>query len=995
MIRASLRGLSLFLLLFLSCHATAQYRFDNWNTKEGLPQNTISAITQTRDGYLWLATYDGLVRFDGVRFTIFDKSNSRSIQSNRLNSLYEDSAGALWIGTQLGGITRYINGEFKTFTTADGLPDSTVWQIQQDESGQLTAVTRQGVSCFDGTRFNPCLPSLPARSMNLYFGPSGARWVASPEKLERLKHGVTTDFSFRWRQSYPYTRQALEDKSGDLWIGVEGQTLYRVQGDQLTRYENNKQSIVPQNEKIEVFWTTTGEDSDGNIWFGQSGEGIVTVFNRRTGTMNSFGKAQGLNGNGVTCFFRDREGTLWLGTSNNGLYRVTKTFMRTYSTADGLVGNNVYPIYEDRLGQVWIGTDRGLDRFKDGSITNISGSAEFNLNGAQSIFEDRGQNMWLGFAGRACYLKNGVVNDQTDRLSQTTPNVIKQDRHGVIWFGTETGLLRMENQQITRVDLKLSPTLSAVRDIHEDRQGVLWVATNGGLVKITNNSIVTLTVTDGLVSDTVRTITEDDDGTLWVGTYDGGISRFKNGRFANFTTANGLFSNGAFRILEDGRGNFWISSNRGIYRVAKQQLIDVADGKAQTVTSIAYGSEDGMLNTECNGGRQPAGIKTRDGRLWFPTQQGVVVIDPDAVPFNPVPPPVVIETVKIENQVVPIKDGTVEVRPGQTNLEISYAGLSLLKGDQTRFKYQLSGLYPDWIDAGTRRTVYFSYLPPGTYTLTVIAANSDGVWNNNGQSIKLIVIAPFYRTWWFAALLAIGGIALAAVVYKIRVSQLEREKRRQEIFSRKLIDLQENERKRIAGELHDSLSQNLVIIKNRAMISLKEPDDPGQAFEQLEEIADAAGQSLSEVREIAYNLRPFQIDRLGLTKSIEALARKTSTPRLEVSTKLDNIDGVLIPEMEINLYRIVQEGLNNIIKHSEASNAAVEISRREKEVEIVIRDNGKGFQADSRRTESQNGGGFGLLGITERARILGCSPQIESQPGRGLTIALRIKTDRS
>ncbi|MDQ3798440.1 MAG: histidine kinase, partial [Acidobacteriota bacterium] len=458
-----------------------------------------------------------------------------------------------------------------------------------------------------------------------------------------------------------------------------------------------------------------------------------------------------------------------------------------------------------------------------------------------------------------------------------------------------------------------------------------------------------------------------------------------------YTTADGLFNNGAFRILEDSRGNFWISSNRGIYRVSRAELNDFADGKISAVTSIAYGTQDGMLNAECNGGRQPAGVKTRDGRLWFPTQQGVVAVNPDSIPFNSSAPPVVIESIEIDNKAVSLNQPAIEIQPGQSNLEISYTGLSLIKSDQVRFKYKLAGLDDEWIDAGTRRTAYYSYLPPGEYVFTVIAANSDGVWNTQGKSIAVSVVPPFYRTWWFISVSALGVFALALAGYSVRVSQLKREKRRQEAFSRRLMELQENERKRIAGELHDSLSQNLVIIKNRALISLQQRERAEQAFEQLEEIADAAAESLSEVREIAHNLRPFQIDRLGLTKAIEALIRKANTPELSVTAELDEIDGVFAPEMEINLYRVIQESLNNIIKHAAASEANVKITKSDKMIEITIQDNGRGFDAALTQSgESENGSGFGLVGITERARILGSIPVIESAAGKGTKIYLRV-----
>lgn len=963
-----------------------QYRFDSWDTEDGLPQNTVYAMTQTRDGYLWLTTYDGLVRFDGVRFTVFDKSNTKGILSNRFTSIYEDTEGALWIGTEYGGLVRYTDGEFKTFDYRDGLPSKSLRYIQQDNEGNLVVSTDTGIFCLRNNKFEPCISSEWARYFRVYWSKSGAKWIMDKNGLNKIKNGNTIHHPIQWRENAVDEIQFFEDSGGDLWIGAADATIYRITDDGTIRYSREGERVEKGTVTINALGSATGADADGNIWLSNSGGGGVVVFNPQTRDFKQFTTADGLSSNQIKSFFTDREGTLWIGTNNRGLNRVTKQFIRTISDKDGMKKTNVYPVLEDSAGNVWVGADEGLSRIKDGIITNYE-----QFGGVQALYEDREGRVWIGFDHQSGYFKDDKFTEMSDILRNVAFTSIHQDKTGVFWFGGDDGFVHFKDGKATHYTTQDGLPSNEVKLVHEDRNGTIWLATYAGLVQIKDDKFVTLTEADGLVSNRVRTITEDADGTFWIGTYDGGISRFRGGKFFNFTTANGLFNNGAFRILEDSRGNFWISSNRGIYRVSKKELNDFADGKIPSVTSVAYGTQDGMLNTECNGGRQPAGVKTRDGRLWFPTQQGVVVVDPEAIPFNSSPPPVVIESIEIDNKAVSLNQTAIEIEPRQSNLEIAYTGLSLIKSDQVRFKYKLAGLSDEWIDAGTRRTAYFSYLPPGNYTFTVIAANSDGVWNTEGKQVRVRVVPPFYRTWWFISLLAFSVAVLTLSVYKIRVSQLKQEKKRQEDFSRRLIDLQENERKRIAGELHDSLSQNLVIIKNRAMISLQGRDQAEQAFEQLEEIADAAAESLSEVREIAHNLRPFQIDRLGLTKAIEALIRKANTPELSVAAELDEIDRILKPEMEINLYRILQESLNNIIKHSAATEANVKITKNEGVIEIMIRDNGKGFDmASTRFGESQNGSGFGLVGITERARILGCVPIIESVSGQGTKICLRV-----
>jgi signal transduction histidine kinase len=490
----------------------------------------------------------------------------------------------------------------------------------------------------------------------------------------------------------------------------------------------------------------------------------------------------------------------------------------------------------------------------------------------------------------------------------------------------------------------------------------------------------------------ITALYEDRDGILWIGSYDGGLGRFKDGRFTRYTTKEGLFDDGVFQILEDGRGVFWMSCNRGIYRVNKHELNEFAAGRIASITSIAYGRSDGMLNLECNGGRWPAGVKTRDGKLWFPTQDGVVVIDPEAIPFNAQPPPVVIESFLLDRApVAPLNlDRPVRIAPGWENFEIQYTALSFINSERLKFRYKLEGLDQDWTDAGKRRTAYYSYVPPGQYVFRVVAANSDGVGNTEGQSLRVIVLPPFYRTWWFIALAAMGSAGLLWFVWRHRVAQFRRAQAAQQAFSRQLIESQEGERKRIAGELHDGLGQRLVVIKNLALMVLNSPLKNGEALEQIEEISAEASQTIGEVKAISYNLRPYQLDRISLTKAIEAIVRTAqSASEIIFKAEIDDIDGVFPKDLEINFYRVVQEGVNNILKHSQATEAGVTIRRDPEGLRLTIRDNGKGFTPGPAKPDSPRAG-LGLIGVSERAQLLGGKPVIHSAPGQGTIIGVKI-----
>ncbi len=997
----------LLLLLKGSEQAFAQYRFDQWTADNGLPQNGVYSISQTRDGYLWFTTLDGLVRFDGVRFTVFDKSNIPGLTTNRFLSLFADTDDTLWLGSEEVGLLHLADGQVQTFTMADGLPSNQIDDITRDVDGSLLVLTPAGTARLQDGHIQADR-SKDAEHVKIYISPSNARWEVDATGVHRFQAGRVTHYPLPFDPqrivtdksefNYFFFVRMLEDRNGALWLAASG-NLYRMKDGQVTTY--TAKDGVPHSPV-----TTLLQDRQGQLWVGTKTQGLCRQSGNRFTCYNT---ENGISSNFIRALFEDREGTIWVGTHERGINRLTRQVITPLSSAEGLIDKNVYPVFEDSKGNIWIGST-ALSQYKDGKVKNYTGKDGLLFPFVQALAEDRDGRVWIGSLAGVAYYADGKFTGFTEQVSfqiaETDFWAIHQDRQGTLWFATRKGLVQFQDGKATRYTTKDGLPGDDVKAICETRDGRLWFGTYGGLALLEKGAdgvtFTSYTEAQGLASNQVRSLYEDAQGTLWAGTYDGGLSRFRDGKFTTYRTANGLYSNGVFQILEDARGNFWMSSNQGIYRVSRAELEDFAAGKLSHITSTFFGKSDGMLNAECNGGRQPAGIKTRDGKLWFPTQDGVAIIDPEAIPFNPQPPPVVIESATLSGQNVPLT-GELKIEPGQGNLEIRYTGLSFIKPEQIRFRYRLEGLDTDWTEAGVRRSAYYPYLPPGDYTFKVIATNADGVWNLQGESLRITVVPPFYRTAWFIMLASLGVVGLGVLIFRYRVAQLHKEHatreafsrqllEAQESFSRRLIDSQEAERKRIAGELHDSLSQNLVIIKNRAMIGLQGRDDPEQAFEQIEEIVGAAGEALAEVREIAQNLRPFHIDRLGLTKAIEALVRKVNTGRLQCTAQVDKIDALLTPDLEINLYRIVQECLNNIVKHSEATQANVTIERNEQTIEINIQDNGRGFVPQAAKPgESSNGSGMGLVGIHERARILGCVPVIKSAPAEGTEIFFSIK----
>ena len=677
------------------------------------------------------------------------------------------------------------------------------------------------------------------------------------------------------------------------------------------------------------------------------------------------------------------------------MYRLQRQSVQTYTKEQGLIDRDAYAIYQDRSGAVWIGAwHSGLSRFADGKFTNYTVADGLPNKLITAIFEDHKGQLWVASHGGLSIFDHGRFRKPAGPIlpDEAVVQAIGEDQQGTLWFGTREGLARYQNGVTQLLTMKDGVASQDIHAIIESSSGDLWVGGYGGLTRIHNGQFTRWTEKDGLPSNNIWSLYEDSEGVLWIGTYDNGLARFQNGSFTRYSVKDGLFDNSVFRILEDSNGYLWISCDRGIYRVRKRDLNAFATGELKSITSAAFGRIDGMLTVQCNGGLWPSGARTTDGRLWFPTQNGVAVINPKSIKHDDVPPPVVIESSLIDNVPEPAS-GPLRIPPGKANLEIDYTALSFINAAQTRFKYRLEGLDSDWVDANARRIAYYSHLPPGKYLFHVIAANSDGVWNNEGRTLAITVLAPFYQTWWFEILILLAIGALAALAWRYRVSQLKQVQAVQQAFSRQLIASQEAERKRIAAEMHDSLGQRLIVIKNLALFALRSKKNSASDdsdTQTIEEISDEASSAIEETREISYNLRPFQLDRLGLTKAIEAMIRTTAAASgIHFASELDNIDDLFPEDLRINFYRIVQESLGNIMKHAQATEVSIRVKRSQQLVTMTIEDNGRGFTSDAHTPQASHSG-FGLTGMAERARLLGGEFKVRSTLGRGTTVIVEI-----
>lgn len=965
-------SICLLLELYLNCFADAQYSFRHWTADNGLPQNNIRGIVQASDGYLWITTFNGIARFDGVRFTVFDKSNTSGIHGSRFGGIYGMSNGDIWFPGR--GFTLYHQGEFRTYGPEQGVPGLN--GVDGDDAGHIWVSLGDRIAEWQpasGKLVAITSPKPDLKYHELAWNEKGF-WAVDDSGLYCFTEGKFI--------RYPLPSRINRNEISDVGINQRGIVWLETGDGRHARLTPGKVPLrwLPPGQKVVDSYT----DSSGHSWKITFGHHLL----RSLEYISFSGDIATIQ---FSRIYEDREGTLWLGTEGQGLYQSQRQSIHAYSKEQGLADRNVYPIVEDHFGAVWMGVWKGaVSRFYKGRFTNYTRADGVPGTAPSALEEDKEGRLWLATHSDVGIVTGGRFHKVN--LPFLTPRdvvqAIHQDRTGTLWFGMRGGLVSYKNKEVTLFSQK--DGLDLVRVIIESASGDLWIGSSKtGLTRLHNGKFTHWTERDGLPSNDIRCIYEDSDGVIWVGTYDGGLVRLKDGQLARYSVKEGLFNNGVFQILEDPYGNFWISCNRGIYRVSRRELNEYAAGRRSTVTSVAYGRADGMLNTECNGGFWPAGIKARDGKLWFPTQDGVAVVDPRGIRYNSQPPPVVVESLLVDRVPV-LPAGTLRIPPGKENLEIQYTGLSFINSEQIQFKYKLEGLDSDWIEAGSRRSAYYSHLPPGKYVFRVIARNSDGVWNTTGKNMAITVLPPFYSTAWFVTLELLATAVLIGASWNRRISKLRRAQASQRAFSQQLIASQENERKRIAAELHDSIGQRLAIINNLAAVFLQShAKDATQDVNitNIEQISAEAVSAIEETRRISYNLRPFQLDRFGLRKAIESLVRSVAAAsKMRVDLQCDDIDQVFPEQSRINVYRIVQECLGNVMKHAQATEVNIRIQRRDERVVFTIRDNGRGFtqNADAGRR------GFGLTGMGERASLLGGNIEVQSAPGHGTMLMVDI-----
>lgn len=971
--------------------AGAPFIIQHWETDNGLPRNSVIAITQTRDGYLWLGTLNGLVRFDGLRFTIFDQNNTPGLPSNRIVRLFGDSRTNLWVGTETAGVALIANGRVTSLDIGRGTRGGRLSAVCEDATGAVWLYTADGElgryrqGQVDVWKFGA---EAPSNCRALVQEPAGPLWVGvdwGQFSLASPTNASGTDLDVATTVPTAKLDYLLASAQGGYWRLANGQ----VEKWRTNRLERSLGAYP---------WGATPiaaacEDRQGNLVVGTLGNGLYWF--DAAGKATCLSTNNGLSYNFVLSLQVDREDTLWVGTDGGGLNHVRRAVFGVVEETRGRVVQSVSP---DAEGRVWIGYNAigpgayGAARWQDGVLQRF-GPREGLLNSSvNAVFVAADQRVWAGTWG-GLYQFDGTrfqavpLGDAVNRQI----SAIYQDRQGRLWFGTQGGLALRDDggwKVFTTAD---GLTANDVRALADDRDGGLWVGTaGGGLNRFRDGRFGALRTADGLPSDNVLSLLVDAEGVVWVGTDGGGLARLEAGHFVHFTTREGLASNSVGYLLEDDEGYLWLGSNVGLQRVLKRALNDVARGPTNAIVARVYGRQDGLPVAECPLGTQPGACRTRDGTLWFPTIKGLAMVQPAKLVRNPFPPPVMIESVVVEgalqetNRFRTANLAPITIPPGKGRLELHYTALNLGAPERASFRYRLVPHENGWTEAGKERVARYPKLPPGRYTFWVTACNEDGVWNETGNSLAITVLPPFWQTWWFLTASAAGLLGLiVAVVHYLSTQKLQRqvERLRQQ-------EALEKERARIARDIHDQLGASMTQISLLGELVEGDKDSPDDVAAHARQISQAARDTTRVLDEIVWTVNPSNDTLEGLVTYVckyaqEYLEVAGLRYRLEVPGELPAAS--ISPEVRHNVFLAAKEAVTNVVRHAQASGVWLRLRLEPGRFSIEIQDDGRGPAGkDSERARSRNG----LRNMHKRLADIGGSFAIEPAPEQGTVVRL-------
>ncbi len=996
-----------------------EYRRQSWQNDNGLPQNTVYSILQAKDGFLWLATEAGLVRFDGVDFRVFDTANTPQLRSNFVNAVMEDKSGTLWVSTA-DGLISLRDGKFTAFTTDEGLPSNTVLGTRQQRDGRLLAITTAGLAVAIGGRFQPIngTAGLGVSDGNnlLSEDAHGTVWVAGARQLVAISPG-----SMSANPPIPAadlgTIQAISaGPNGNLWVGGH---------DGLAYFNGVKRIRVPNGAGLPAEnITALLPDSSGNMWIGTSaglaffskgsikqigeheglgGVRIQKLFLDRAGALwvaFDHGLARIVNGKvdvasqqttvtGALTIFEDREGSMWFGADTGGLNVLREQTFSTITAQDGLSGDFVRAVFQDHGGAIWIGTNSGVDKLSEGKITSLRSENGLSSNVVLALAETRvgtDHDLWVGTPDGLSRIRNGQsrLYSAADGLADNFVRSLLADADGSLWIGTRNGLSHFSSGGVftsySRQDGLGSDVIGAML---RTRSGDLWISTLGGLSRFNGSGFTNYTAHNGLGSDAITSLLEDAEGTLWIGTNGGGISRLRNGVFTALPPAKSGLPDTVFGILEDNKKDLWLSSKKGIYRVHSAALNAYADKLTSELETRIYGVADGMRIGECSSGGHPAAWRMQDGTLWFATLKGATSVNPQTSAENSLPPLTAIVQAVVDDQPVDVHS-FFKVLPGHERITIHYTGLSFVAPQKVRYRYMLQGFDRGWVQAEGSRTAYYTNVPPGTYQFKVISMNNEGVWSTEPATLEFKVEPRFTQTIWFYGLIALLLIALGYAIYRVRVRYVEAEY--QAVMA---------ERGRIAREVHDTLAQGYVGISVQLEVTARLLQTSKEAaLNQINQTKELVRSSLAEARSSIWNLRAQGEDAEILPSRLAASAKaRQHNGGPSIGVQVRGTYRPLNRKVEDEVLRIAQEAINNAVRHANASHIGVTLTYDSMRLLLQVVDNGIGFQEPAESFVSQ--GHFGLQGMRERAAGINAEFGVQSEPHKGTTVVLDLKMQQA
>jgi len=946
----------------------AQFVHKSWVAKDGAPAN-IMAITQTNDGYLWLASSQGLYRFDGMDFERLEPSG-QPFTSASVYSLVSCPNGDLWIGSAVSGISKLRNGTNRNYTTEDGFPDGAVLSIAQDRQGAIWAGTQGGLARFDGTKWRKVgsESGFEGTPISLYVDRRGTLWAASLKAVFFLPQGSG---SFR-RAGFPtmYVMHMLESPDGTMWMA---QTMRAVR----PMPPSKGPEIVLGSQRI-LF------DRDGSLWITTLGDGLRRApypdrlphekIEKSSDRLESFTAKEGLSADFVTSIYQDREGNIWVGTSG-GLDRFSRGAVTRAPVPGKFTRTTMAP---GDHGDVWVG---GLSA-DVGRIHDNQWFPEVMPFSVPSVVSaPDGSTWWAGnirvgreFKGRFTPFQL----PQTYVTNNAEPTRIAIDRLGILWISGSFGIFARRGSEWKGIDLPSGfPGKRAVL-AYADAAGRVWFGyRENSIVLIDRGAVRAFSSKDGLQAGAVQAIFASGDCT-WIGGSKG-LQLFDGRRFRDITPAGGGSFGSVSGVLETSDGYLWLNAYNGIVRMPPAVVAKLKAGTDRAEYSL-FDAYDGLPGATQQSQPYPTLIQATDGKLWFGTSAGPVWIDPKDLPRNELPPPVAIRSLTAKGKRY-TSFAALRLPALTRDVDFGYTAMSLTIPERVRFRYKLDGSDEDWHDAGTRRQAFYTNLRPGPYRFRVMACNNDGVWNEAGAAMTFRIDAAFYQTIWFQAVCYAAGLALLWLLYRFRLQQATAQ-----VHSR--LEGRIAERDRIARELHDTLLQSF----QGLMLRLQVVDDllpPGEAKEELDQSLERADQAIAEGRRAVYDLRSTNTTANDLKEALRAAADKFAgdgSPTFSLEAEGAARD--LHPIMHDEVYRIACEGLRNAFKHARAQHVEVEITYGERVLRLRIRDDGDGIPRDI--LESGRSGHYGLRGMRERAQQNGATLEIWSRPKAGTEIELSI-----